>query len=195
MRIGRGGILLIVPDDSDAWSESLDAFPYRFSAPDTGIRDAIRRELEQARSFGDAASQLAQAPIPEQIKNLAMAALTSSQSGGTRPTVYGVASLAKVDGAIVVSRDLRVLGFGATIRIDAGADPKLYVMQPELKAQEPSAARLETFGATRHQAAVRFVAANRKAVAVVVSQDRRLTVLRWDEPAQAVIAMCNASWW
>ena len=195
MRIGRGGILLIVPDDSNGWPESLDAFPYRFAAPDTGIRDAIRRELEQARSFGDAASQLSQAPIPEQIKNLAIAALSSSASGGMRPTVYGVASLAKVDGAIVVSRDLRVIGFGARIRVDAGADPKLYVMQPELRADEPSASPLETLGATRHQSAVRFVAANRKSVAIVVSQDRRLTVLRWDEAAQAVIAMCNAGWW
>jgi DNA integrity scanning protein DisA with diadenylate cyclase activity len=112
-----------------------------------------------------------------------------------RPTVYGVASLAKVDGAIVVSRDLRVLGFGAKIRVDAAADPKLYVIQPELRGEEPSAFPLETLGATRHQSAARFVAASRKAVAVVVSQDRRLTVLRWDEPAQAVVAMCNADWW
>jgi hypothetical protein len=68
-------------------------------------------------------------------------------------------------------------------------------MQPELRSDESSASPLEALGATRHQSAVRFVAANRKSVAIVVSQNRRLTVLRWDEPAQAVIAMSNADWW
>jgi hypothetical protein len=54
---------------------------------------------------------------------------------------------------------------------------------------------LEDVGGTRHQSAARFTAANRDAVALVISQDRHLSVLSWDKALDAVAVVRNAEWW
>ena len=106
-----------------------------------------------------------------------------------RPT----ASLAKVDGAIVVTRDLKILGFGAKITTDAQVQVAMF--RPESGNQQVVLSRLEDTGGTRHQSAARFVSANKDSVAIVISQDGHVSVMHWDELNKLVAVVRNAEWW
>lgn len=83
-----------------------------------------------------------------------------------------VAALATVDGAVVLSRDLKLEGFGAEITL-AGVPSTHETVEygnhpPPLG--KPPPARLADFG-MRHRSAIRFCQAVPGAMAVVVSQD------------------------
>jgi len=54
---------------------------------------------------------------------------------------------------------------------------------------------LDDLGGMRHQSAARFVQANPRAVAVVVSQDRHVSVMNWEDPLESVCVIRNAEWW
>jgi len=189
---GHGGTLLIVPDDSGLWEASLDPFAYRFAKPDTTIRDGIREQLLMAQARAQATGEVSKLAVPDETKNLLMKSLPAAQSDMVdivRPT----ASLAAVDGAVVVTQDLRVLGFGA--KIAAGNVTTVNIFLPLQGGQEVVPTPVERCGGTRHQSAARFVNANRDAVAVVISQDRHLSVFSWDDTADAVVMVRRAEWW
>jgi hypothetical protein len=190
---GHGGIVLIVPTETGAWAESLSPFAYRFAAPDTAIRDAIRQELKIVHAQGEALQGLWQTDVPVDLKNLVTGAI------GQRPwynerDVRAVASLAGVDGAIVVMRDLSVLGFGAKIALGSRTPPGVCTFRPEPGSHETSPSSLEDLGGTRHQSAARFAGAHKDAVALVISQDRHMSVMYWDEPINCVAVVRNAEW-
>jgi sensor domain DACNV-containing protein len=189
---GHGGTLLIVPDDSGLWEASLDPFAYRLAKPDTTIRDGIRQQLLTAQARAQATGEVSKLDIPDEMKNLLMKSLPAVQwdiVNIVRPT----AALAAVDGAVVVTQDLRVLGFGA--KIAAGNVTSVNVFLPLQGSQDIVATPVERCGGTRHQSAARFVNANREAVAVVMSQDRHLSVFSWDDMMDAVVMVRRAEWW
>jgi hypothetical protein len=83
-----------------------------------------------------------------------------------------VAALAAVDGAVVLSRDLRLRGFGAEItqnRTPSREEQVEYDDHPE-PLGKPAPAPLADFG-MRHRSAVRFCQEVPGAMAFVVSQD------------------------
>lgn len=83
-----------------------------------------------------------------------------------------VAALATVDGAIVLSRDLKLLGFGAEITLAGtpSADETVEYGNHPPPLGQPSPAPLVDFG-MRHRSAIRFCQEVPGAMAVVVSQD------------------------
>jgi Probable sensor domain DACNV len=189
---GHGGTLLIVSDDSGVWQASLDPFAYRLAEPDTTIRDGIREQLRTTQARAQAMGEVSKLEIPEETKNLLMKSLPVAPwdiVNIVRPT----ASLAAVDGAVVVTQDLRVLGFGA--KIAAGNVTTVNIFLPLHGGQDIVPTPVERCGGTRHQSAARFVNANRDAVAVVISQDRHLSVFSWDDIMNAVVMVRRAEWW
>jgi hypothetical protein len=189
---GHGGTLLIVSDDSGSWQASLDPFAYRLAEPDTTIRDGIRQQLVIAQARAQATGEVSKLDIPDETKKLLMKSLPAAPSdivNIVRPT----ASLAAVDGAVVVTQDLRVLGFGA--KISAGNVTTVNIFLPLQGSQDIMATPVESCGGTRHQSAARFVNANRDAFAVVISQDRHLSVFSWDDARDAVVMVRRAEWW
>ena len=191
---GHGGLILIVPGETGSWFESVNPFPYRFAIPDTTIRDLIRKNLADGVARGQMLQRLADTPMPDDLKNLIMGILATNWGGMDRG-VRAAASLATVDGAIVVTRDREVLGFGGKIAVDNGIVPKVCLFRAEPGKQEVIPSTLEDLGGTRHQSAVRFVAANRESVALVVSQDRHMSVAHWDTSLKCVSVLRNAEWW
>jgi hypothetical protein len=189
---GHGGTLLIVPDDSGSWQASLDPFAYRLAEPDTTIRDGIRQQLRTTQARTQAMGEVSKLSIADETKNLLMKSLPAAQwdiVNIVRPT----ASMAAVDGAVVVTQDLRVLGFGA--KITAGNVATVNIFLPLQDGQDIVPTPVERCGGTRHQSAARFVNANRDTVAVVISQDRHLSVFSWDETMNAVVMVRRAEWW
>jgi len=189
---GHGGTLLIVPDDSGVWQASLDPFAYRLAEPDTTIRDGIREQLRTTQARAQAMGEVSKLEIPDETKNLLMKSLPAAP-GDIVNIVRPTASLAAVDGAVVVTQDLRVLGFGA--KIAAGSVTTVNIFLPLQGGQDVVPTPVERCGGTRHQSAARFVNANREAVAVVISQDRHLSVFSWDDAMDAVVMVRRAEWW
>jgi hypothetical protein len=87
-----------------------------------------------------------------------------------------LAALALVDGAVVLRRDLRLVGFGAEILAvtspDEGEAVDAFVRPSH---DDPTARQLSSFG-MRHRSAYRFVEAVPGALAFVISQDGDLRV-------------------
>jgi hypothetical protein len=194
---GHGGIVLVVPSvagQEGTWIESLYPFEYRFAAPDTTIGDAIRQELHDGRTQGERLQRLLAADLPDDIKNL-VASEPRRRSGDIERAVRAIASLAAVDGAIVITRDMRVLGFGAKIAVAENAAPKICMFRPVPGSQEVVSYPLEDIGGTRHQSSARFVNANRETVALVVSQDRHVSVVHWQDAIGSLSVLRNAEWW
>lgn len=191
---GHGGIVLVVPTEAGPWTETLNPFAYQFAVPDTTIRDAIRHKLKDSQTQAEALQQVSASSLPDDVKNLVARSLPPPPFDIGR-TLRAAASLAAVDGAVVMTRDMNILGFGAKIATQGDTVPAVHIFDPQPGKQEVVLSHLEDLGGTRHQSAARFVAANRDAVALVISQDRHLSVMHWDTELDSVAIMRNAEWW
>ena len=102
-----------------------------------------------------------------------------------------IARLAAIDGAVVLSDQLDILGFGAMISV--GLVPDLYLVQPW--PQDPVKMHIEVAGGTRHQSAVRFVGHHHGSLALVISHDGHLSLAYWSPKHLGVLLEKNAEWW
>ena len=88
--------------------------------------------------------------------------------------------LTAVDGAMLLTDNYELLGFGAKIARKKGSPRVEQVRFSEPIEGAPSAVvHPELLGGTRHLSAAQFVHDQRDAVALVASQDGRFTVFEW----------------
>jgi hypothetical protein len=94
-----------------------------------------------------------------------------------------VADLTRVDGAVLLTDSLEVLGFGVEI---AGELPEVsrVAWAHDLDAEARTWVRTDRVG-TRHRSAYRLCQAVRDALALVVSQDGGLRFIRWHDQSVA----------
>jgi hypothetical protein len=152
---GRGGALLVVPRDSDAWRGSIgQPIPYVASPP-----------------YADLAALMA-APHDER-------ALPAWQDAVAR-TVDAIAGLTAVDGAAVITSACDLLAFGAKIvQRDGSALLEKVLLTEPVEGADPLIVHPSQFGGTRHLSAAQFAHDQQDAVALVASQDGRFTVFQW----------------
>ncbi len=102
------------------------------------------------------------------------------QAQGLGPVIAAVAGLTAVDGAVVLTDQYELLGFGAKIVRRRGW-PRLeqVTLSEPLEDNKPELAHPEQLGGTRHLSAAQFIQDQRDAVALVASQDGRFTVFEW----------------
>ena len=152
---GRGGSLLVVPAVSDAWRESIVApIPYAASQPLTELAVLSRT-----------------APVEAERR-------AWKESLGR--AIDAVAGLTAVDGAVVMTGRLEVLGFGAKIVRRKGWAPMEQVTVTEpIQGGAGTLVHPEQLGGTRHFSAAQFAQDQRDSVALVASQDGRFTVFAW----------------
>lgn len=191
---GHGGIVLVVTDAAGPWMDSLNPFAYRFATPDTSVADAIRRKLCQERDKADVIQKLFSEESADSFEESLLSTVASCQVDVGR-SVRALASLAEADGAVVMTRDLAVLGFGAKIAVRGNTLPRTALFRPVPGDRVGRVLPFEDIGGTRHQSSARFVDAHRDCAALVVSQDRHLSVIHWDARANALCVLRNAEWW
>lgn len=80
-----------------------------------------------------------------------------------------ISALANVDGAIVITTRLRLLGFGAEI-ITEDKYLKMFTLAKDARCKSTIKQSINTYG-TRHRSALRFCATNKRVCAFVISQD------------------------
>ena len=97
-----------------------------------------------------------------------------------------VAGLTAVDGALVLAADLRALGFGAEIVLDAAEPVIAYEMMGQAQAPESwPTVDSESFG-MRHRSALRCVGVTEHMAAFVVSQDGQVSLF-WKQDGRVLM--------
>ncbi|HZR22902.1 MAG TPA: hypothetical protein VFA59_04885 [Vicinamibacterales bacterium] len=152
---GRGGLLLVVPGDSDAWRESI-VKPISY-----GVQPAFSGLAQLAR---------------KQPTSDGLSAWAQSMSRA----VDAIAGLTAVDGAAVITRGYDLLAFGAKIARRKGSPQveQVTVTEP-IEGGVAEAIHPSALGGTRHLSAAQFVHDQRDTLALVASQDGRFTVFAW----------------
>lgn len=191
---GHGGTILVVPNAEGEWLGSLDPFAFKFSVPDNTAQEWIRQHLPFNQSHSETITRIYSSNLSNEDKMTVTLSLTS-RPWQPREAVQHIAPLAHCDGAIVITHDLRVLGFGAKITAREHAAAILCRLDPAPGLQELKSCPLESFGGTRHQSAARFVSVYRNTVAIVISQDRHMSVVHWSDKHNCVLAVEHAEWW
>jgi hypothetical protein len=163
--LGLGGILLVVFDDDENW------------------KDSIRTSL----CLGP--KQVPEVPKWEKRKE-SKDAVKAAVDDVERFYVWEerlqhyttlLAKLTAIDGATVVNHSGSVLAFGAKIRpADSNIGPDK-VLVSDLIEQTEELVSLASLGGTRHQSAAQFVFDQPDSLAIVVSQDRRVSVMRYNK--------------
>jgi hypothetical protein len=161
---GRGGMLLVVPTGSDAWTESiLQPITYSVAPAFSGLADLMRKDAagKPSRRWEDALAR----------------------------AIDGIAGLTAVDGATLITTDYQLLAFGAKIvrRVKSPQVAHVIVTEP-IEGGRPMIVEPAQFGGTRHLSAAQFVHDQRDAIALVASQDGRFTAFAWSPSEDMVHA-------
>jgi len=160
---GRGGALLVVPTDTNAWQESIvTPALYSVDPPYMGLTDLVTREAE---------------------------ATSHEWQEDLRRAVDAVAGLTAVDGATIITDRFALMAFGAKITRRRGNPPveKMVVTEPVEDAATIIAVPSQ-LGGTRHLSAAQFIQDQRDAIALVASQDGRFTIFKWSPTEDMVHA-------
>ena len=160
---GRGGTLLVVPQQSTDWMTSI-VQPISYA-----IQPAFGKLNTLVRNMSEEDSRGWQDELEEAIS--------------------AIAGLTAVDGATVINDDYQLLAFGAKIARRKGSPfvERVTLTEPVL-GNQPVAAHPTEVGGTRHLSAIQFVHDQRGAVAFVASQDGRFTIFAWSECEETVHA-------
>jgi len=161
---GHGGTLLVVPNESEQWRESI-VHPILYSV---------------VPSFSKLANL---------IRKGASRAGENEWEASLRNAVDSVAGLTAVDGATVITDSYEVLAFGAKIIRAAGRESveQMVLTEPIIGNQAGVVPPVQ-HGGTRHLSAAQFIHDQRDALALVASQDGRFTVFAWSPCEQMVHA-------
>ncbi len=161
----HGGMLLLVggaPTQLPLRGLRLK-YPFEFSEPARRYRTLLFQILERIADSSNAASVGWTDFVLDQsadIERLEQAVFELSRL---------IASLAAIDGAVVLDKSFRIIGFGAEVSADLPSPDRVWrALDTEATHCEP--ASVEDVG-TRHRAAYRFVRDNPEGLAIVLSQD------------------------
>ncbi len=150
----RGGTLLMVPAEGDAWRESIvRPIAYAVEPPFTELAELVR---------GPAAGG------------------ASRRDGALGRVVDAIAGLTAVDGATLITNHYELLAFGVKIGRPDGR-PRVERVELSEPIEGGAAAVMNPLqlGGTRHTSAAQFAQDQPDAVALVASQDGRFTIFAW----------------
>jgi hypothetical protein len=159
---GRGGSLLVIPQGSEQWRESI-VQPISYSV---------------VPAFSELAELMRQDTF-ERSKRLWHEAFIDA--------VEAMAGLTAVDGATVISDQYELLAFGAKIgRRDGGTQVEQVIVTEPIIGGSASIVHPVQLGGTRHLSAAQFVQDQSESVSLVASQDGRFTVFAWS-PCEGMV--------
>jgi hypothetical protein len=164
---GHGGAILVVPHKQIPTVTS-EVLTVKYQCDDQRLWLSLGANLGAKRSY----STLAGFVFPKEGTTagevVGAARAVSDRGAEVADVVSFVASLSSVDGAIVLTDDLRLCGFGAVVL--PGQDVGTVYFAGDDLGQVVTERRADEFG-TRHRSAFRFCGKVPDAVAFVISQD------------------------
>jgi hypothetical protein len=151
----RGGTVLVVPEHSDQWKDSIiHPAKYNISPTYPGIRNLMRKDPTERNQ--------------------------ASWRSAMRNELDSIAGLTAVDGATIISDQYELLAFGAKITRPGNSERvgQISLHEPIIGA-EPVILNPSQSGGTRHLSAAQFIYDQREALAMVASQDGHFTIFTW----------------
>lgn len=163
-RHGRGALMLVVPNQEDNWLKSIvQPIRYQFDPPYSIVPNGMGKNSKK-RSEEAYKAQL-------------------------RRSIDSIAGFTAVDGATVVTRDHRLLAFGAKVtRVDGRKPVKQILYSEPTAGRERKLRGIAEVGGTRHLAAAQFAYDQHDALVMVASQDGFFTVFAWSDELEIVHA-------
>jgi sensor domain DACNV-containing protein len=176
----HGGTLAIVPEDRDRWRNSVASIRYE-------VRDIFEEVRQDVDEWNEA--------IRKQVKSgkwLSFDSPTHRIQEKALQALKFVAQLTAVDGATLIGRDLAVYGFGAKLKPrDSNDKPQTVHLSRPFEGEPFQEIQTSDLGGTRHQSAAQFVYDQRDCVAIVCSQDGRVSMMSWDFENEIVQVVTN----
>lgn len=164
----RGGCVAIVPSSNNAsWYDCISSFRYK---PEISYKPA-----QVALSELINASDSLKNPFDRFINPLYLKKQEKFES-----ELVELAAFTMVDGASIVDTELCSLGFGAKFRPRSEDKPTEIYRVSFLNDESLELIDFKDIGGTRHQSAGQFIFDNRECLAIVCSQDGRLSIFSWD---------------
>jgi DNA integrity scanning protein DisA with diadenylate cyclase activity len=161
---GRGGLVLIVPENTTAWQDSI-IHPINYPVVPTfkGMTKLIKQKKCDHTKVDWQEALLRAIDI--------------------------VGGFTAVDGATIIDRNYELLAFGAKIARSGISSPvdQIITTEPVVDGT-PTLMHPGQNGGTRHLAAAQFVYDQRDAIALVASQDGRFTIFAWSPKLEMVHA-------
>ncbi len=169
----HGGTLLFVPEEiTDEDPRLLSRVSIKYLLPSTRPRDALVSAMAARLKHNALAEKLqnrrtVKAGELEQLDALGEDQMSCEDA--SRDAARFIASLTNVDGAVVLTDTLRIIGFGAEVTASFPGGDKVHVAHTA-KVTETKEVRFAEYG-TRHRSAFRFVASMEPSVGFIMSQD------------------------
>lgn len=168
---GHGGTLIFVSDEN--WKKSVQQ-PINFF-PRTKFCEitkwAVRRS-EYWENFQDKK----EAPVEN---------WTASER--TEKSLKLLSQITALDGATIVTKEFEILAFGAKLKtLNTRRKPNEVILLEPFEDSVERFVVFEDIGGTRHQSTVQFIFDQRNAVAIVASQDGKVSVMFWDIEVEKV---------
>lgn len=178
----HGGTLLVTAANAD-WKSSFEKLRYgnleSWSKPAHAF-EPILEQFHRRHEFIDA-GQMERSIYPEENWRL---------EDSYRQSLDDIASLANIDGAVVVDYNLNVLAFGAKIRRSTDQPENMLLFQYPFKDDQTGDTAKPAWG-TRHQSAADFALERKNSIAFVSSEDGAATAFAFDSKSNKVIAFRN----
>lgn len=158
--LGHGGTLLFVPEEvTHEDSRLLSRLSIKYVLPSTRPRDALIAAMAARLKHNALAEKLhnRRTVKAEELETLeALAEDQQNREDSVRDAARFIASLTAVDGAVVLTDALRIIGFGAEVTTNFSGGDKVHIAHTA-DAAETKEVRFAECG-TRHRSAFRFVA-------------------------------------
>jgi len=169
----HGGTLLFVPDEvADDDPSLLENVSIKYRLPSTRPRDALVEAMAVRLERNDLHERLHEQSRLSRERLEELEALDWNQreyEDSAQDAARFIASLTSVDGAVVLTDKLRIIGFGAEVRVSDSGTNTIYHAKNE-EGTTATDAPFTSYG-TRHRSAFRFVEGMDPAVAFILSQD------------------------
>lgn len=152
---GRGGAVLVVPQDTEEWKQSIiHPISYHLKPTFKGLADLVNKDRK------DASDIFWQSALKREVDHLA--------------------GLTAIDGATIITDQFELLAFGAkTGRANSSAHIQELSYSEPVNGGKSQVLHPAKTGGTRHLSAAQFVFDQRNAQALVASQDGHFTIYSW----------------
>lgn len=161
---GRGGAVLVVPQETEDWKRSvIHPISYALTPPFKGLADLVRKDR------GEASEIFWQTALKREVDHLA--------------------GLTAVDGATIITDEYELLAFGTkTGRANSSEHIQQVSYMEPINNADAMVVHPAKLGGTRHLSAAQFIFDQRNALALVASQDGHFTVFSWSQTLNMVQA-------
>ena len=177
----HGGTLIVVPDSFTPDDPALkNKLIIKYPCIYDRVWDLLVNKIVHHHKYYELYFRLRDekdAIVPQQFRDVMDARETGDQiDEALSDSVKFLAALSNIDGAVVITDRLRLLGFGAEVIVPSVGLDRIMISKDEF-GETGDMVDIEMFG-TRHRSAMRFCNACEWAIAFVLSQDGGVKVIK-----------------